>query len=75
MALGRIPAAAMFCERCGDRTDAVFDIERDIVGLSAGECLGVRQERGAGLVEALEGRMRVERAKLSRHAEVAKAID
>jgi len=57
------------------RIDAVFDIERDIVGLSAGERLRVRQERSAGLVEALEGWMRVERAKLSRHAEVAKAID
>jgi hypothetical protein len=65
----------MFCKRCGDRTDAIFDIERDIVGLSAGQRLRVRQERSAGLVEALEGRMRVERAKLSRHADVAKAID
>ena len=65
----------MFCKRCGDRTDAVFDIERDIVCLSAGERLRVRQERVAGRVEALEGSMRVERAKLSHHAEVAKAID
>jgi transposase len=65
----------MFCKRCGDRTDAVFDIERDIVDLSAGERLALRQERVAGPVEALEGWMRVERGKLSRHAEVAKAID
>jgi hypothetical protein len=57
------------------RIDAVFDIERDIVGLSAGERLRIRQERSAERVEALERWMRIERAKLSRHAEVAKAID
>ena len=57
------------------RIDAVFDIERDIVGLSAGERLRMRQERSAERVEALERWMRIERAKLSRHAEVAKAID
>jgi transposase len=57
------------------RIDAVFDIEREIVGLSAAERLLVRRERSADLVRALEGWMRGERAKLSRHAEVAKAID
>ena len=35
----------------------------------------MRQERSAERVEALERWMRIERAKLSRHAEVAKAID
>ena len=49
----------MFSKRCGDRTDAVFDIERDIVGLSAGERLGVLQEQQRRTVRALEGRMRV----------------
>jgi transposase len=57
------------------RIDAVFDIEREIVGLSAAERLRVRRERSADLVRALEGWMRRERAKLSRHAEIAKAID
>jgi transposase len=57
------------------RIDAVFDIEREIVGLSAAERLRVRQKRSVDLVRALEDWMRGERAKLSRHAEVAKAID
>ena len=57
------------------RIDAVFDIEREIVGLSAAERLRVRQERSAAVVKDLMGWMRAERARLSRHAEVAKAID
>jgi transposase len=57
------------------RIDALFDIEREINGLSAGGRLAVRQERSAPLVTALEGWMRAERAKLSRHNAVAKAID
>jgi transposase len=51
------------------------NIEREIVGLSMAERLRERRERSADLVEALVSWMRVERAKLSRHAEVAKAID
>jgi hypothetical protein len=57
------------------RIDAVFEIEREIVGLSAAERLCVRQERSAAVVKDLMGWMRAERARLSRHAEVAKAID
>jgi transposase len=57
------------------RIDAVFDVEREIVGKSASERLRVRQERSVDLVEALLTWMRGERAKLSRHSEVAKAID
>ena len=53
----------------------LFDIEREINGLSAAGRLAVRQERSAPLVAALEGWMRAERANLSRHAAVAKAID
>jgi hypothetical protein len=37
--------------------------------------LAARQERSAALVAALEAWMRAERAKLSRHAAVAKAMD
>src|SRR6202041_2582370 len=40
------------------RIDAVFDIEREIVGLSAAERLLVRREGSADLVRALEGWMR-----------------
>ena len=57
------------------RIDALFDIEREINGLSAAGRLAVRQERGTPLVAALEAWMRAERAKLSRHNAVAKAID
>jgi hypothetical protein len=47
----------------------------EINGLSAAGRLAVRQERGTPLVAALEAWMRAERAKLSRHNAVAKAID
>ena len=57
------------------RIDGLFDIEREINGLSAAGRLAVRQERGTPLVAALEAWMRAERAKLSRHNAVAKAID
>jgi transposase len=57
------------------RMDAIFDIERDINGESAEERLRVRREASSGLVAGLETWLRVERAKLSRHAEVAEAID
>ena len=57
------------------RIDPIFDIERDINGLSAEERLAARRLRSAPLVAALEEWMRAERAKLSRHNAVAKAID
>ena len=57
------------------RIDALFDIEREINGFSVEKRLAARQERSAALVAALEAWMRAERAKLSRHAAVAKAMD
>jgi transposase len=57
------------------RIDALFDIEREINGFSLEKRLAARQERSAALVAALEAWMRAERAKLSRHAAVAKAMD
>lgn len=57
------------------RIDALFDIERSINGLPADQRLAVRQERSAPLVTALEAWMREERRKLSRHSDVAGAID
>jgi transposase len=57
------------------RIDVIFDVERDINGLSADERLRVRRETSAPLVAALETWLRAERAKLSRHAAIAKAID
>jgi transposase len=57
------------------RIDALFDIERSINGPSADQRLAVRQEQSAPLVAALEAWMREERRKLSRHSDVAGAID
>jgi len=57
------------------RIDALFEIEREINGLPAEQRLAAREERSAPLVDALEGWMRAERVRLSRHASVAKAID
>jgi transposase len=57
------------------RIDALFDIERGINGASAQERLRVRREASAPLVAALEAWLRAERAKLSRQAPIAKAMD
>ena len=51
------------------------NVEREINGLSAAGRLAARRDRSAPLVAALESFLRAERAKLSRHAAVAKAID
>jgi transposase len=53
----------------------LFAIERDLIGLPAGERLAQRQLRSAILLAELEAWMRETRAKLSRHADVAKAMD
>ena len=55
--------------------DAIFDVEREINGLPAEQRLAVRKDQVAPLVSDLETWMRRERARLSRHAEVAKAMD
>jgi transposase len=57
------------------RIDAIFAIERDINGATAEQRRAVRQERVKPLVGELEAWMRAERARLSRHADLAKAID
>ncbi len=57
------------------RIDALFEIERSINGLPADRRLAVRHEQAAPLVAALEAWMREERRKLSRHTDVAGAID
>ncbi|MEI8703315.1 IS66 family transposase (plasmid) [Mesorhizobium mediterraneum] len=56
------------------RIDALFDIEREINGLSAGERLERRQESRL-LATELEAWMRAERARLSRSSPVAEPID
>jgi transposase len=57
------------------RIDVLFDIEREINGLSVEERLAVRTARSAPVLAELEAWMREERARLSRHAPVAKAMD
>jgi transposase len=57
------------------RIDAIFDHERAINGQSVELRLAYRREHIAPLVIELEAWMRAERARLSRHADPAKAID
>ena len=57
------------------RIDAIFDIERRINGLPTDQRLAMRQQHVAPLVSELETWMRAVRGKMSRHAEVAKAMD
>jgi transposase len=55
--------------------DAIFAQEREINGRPAEERLAYRRAHTAPLVAKLEAWMRTERPRLSRHAEVAQAID
>ena len=57
------------------RIDAIFAIEREINGVAAAQRLAIREARIKPLVAELEAWMRDERARLSRHAETAKAMD
>ncbi len=57
------------------RIDALFDIERDINGRAPADRLEVRQRLSVPLVEDMEEWLRGQRALLSKHAKVAKAID
>jgi len=57
------------------RINAIFDIEREINGKTADERLAVRREKVAPLVESLEDWMCDVRPRLSKHNDVAKAID
>ncbi len=69
--LGKAPLAVEAVRRI----DAIFAIEREINGVSAAQRLAVRQEQAVPLVDDLERWMRAERGRLSRHGEVAKAMD
>ena len=72
---GKLPVVAPLAVAAVKRIDAIFDIEREINGRSAGERLAVRRERVAPLVAELAKWMRGERARLSRHSDVAKAMN
>ena len=74
-ASGRLAVIAPLAFEAVRRIDAIFDVEREINGRTIEERLAVRRERVAPLVSDLETWMRAERAKLSRHSDVAKAMN
>jgi transposase len=74
-ARGQLSVLAPLAVEAVKRIDAIFDIEREINGRSIAERLAVRRERVAPLVADLRTWMREQRAKLSRHNDVAKAMD
>ena len=57
------------------KIDTIFEKEREINGFAVERRLAVRQEHVTPLVKEFETWMRAERVRLSRHAEVAKAMD
>jgi transposase len=69
--LGKAPLAVEAVRRI----DAIFAIERENNGVSATQRLALRQEQAVPLVDDLQRWMRAERGRLSRHSEVAKAMD
>jgi transposase len=71
----KAPAISPVALEAVKRIDALFDIERNVNGLSAEQRLRVRQEQSRPLVDALETWLREERSRLSRSASVAKPID
>jgi len=71
----RAPPISPLALEAVQRIDALFEIERAVNGGSAADRLAARREHSAPLVAELESWMRSERARLSRHAPVAKAMD
>jgi len=69
--LGRAPLAVEAVRRI----DVLFALERDLAGMPAAERLAQRQQRSALHLAELEAWMRETRAKLSRHADMARAVD
>ena len=57
------------------KIDSIFMVERSINGLSPAERVAVRRKDSAPLVDDLIDWMKRERAKLSRHNDVSKAMD
>lgn len=57
------------------RFDAIFDVEREIKGLTAEVRHDARQQLVRPIVQDLHGWLRAERARMSKHNPVAKAIN
>jgi hypothetical protein len=71
---GKAPPAPLAVEAVR-QIDAIFAHERAINGWTAADRLAHRRAHAAPLTGELEAWMKRERSKLSRHADVAKAID
>jgi transposase len=69
--LGKSPLALEAVKRI----DAIFAVERTLNGVPADHRRARRQETVAPMVADLEAWMRTERARLSRHNDIAKAMD
>jgi len=74
-ARGTLAVIAPLAFEAVKRIDAIFDIEREINGRSIDQRVAVRRDRVAPLVSELEIWMRQEYGKLSRHSDVAKAMN
>ena len=74
-ARGNLAVIAPLALEAVRRIDLIFDVERAINGKSVAERLAVRTDRVAPLVSDLKTWMEAERARLSRHSEVGKAMD
>ncbi|TYL71011.1 IS66 family transposase [Bradyrhizobium cytisi] len=72
--LARLSKAPIAAEAV-KRVDVLFAIEREINGLPAQERLRARQGRSRPLIVELQAWLRVQRAKLSRSNDIAKAIN
>jgi transposase len=72
---GKLRVIAPLAFEAVKRIDAIFDIEREIIGRSIDERLAVRRALVAPVVSDLEAWMRTGYAKLSRHSDVAKAMN
>ena len=73
--LRKAPLAIELAIEAVRRIDAIFAIEREINGLAAEQRLAARQKSVKPLVDELKAWMLTARARLSRHADIAKAID
>ena len=72
--LARVAKAPIATEAV-KRMDALFEIEREINGLSADERLRVRRERSRPLVATLEAWLGEQRARVSAKSEIGKALN
>jgi transposase len=74
-ARGQLSVLAPLAVEAVKRIDTIFDVEREINGRSIAERLALRRACVVSLVAELESWMKKERAKLSRHNAIAKAMD